>query len=1060
MARSFRLPSLLAAAIMAVIGVGSAFAQSSTARVEGVVTDSSGGALPGVTVTATNIRTTLQRTDVTDRRGAYSIPALPVGDYRVTAELSGFAPEVTPITLSVNQVARIDVRLRSAAVSESVTVTATAPVIEKTTSEISTLIDQKQIENLPLNGRNFTQLATLVPGVTRGTPGGGASGGPNGENTETFRYAEFGGAALSVNGLREQFNNYLIEGIDNNESLVNTIAYLPPPEAIREFSVITTNAPAEFGRAGGAVQNLVIKSGTNQLDGSLYDFYRPRNLAVKPQFADKKPDFNNKDFGLTAGGPLIRDRTFFFGSYHGLRNSIPGAAGVFVTVPTAKMRNGDFSELLDTSVSGLSRVVQIVDPATGIPFPGNIIPPGLINPVSRAYLNVYPSPTRAGVTHNYLVHRQKQSDYKDFDGRIDHELTSSSQLFLGGSNWNDQFTNPGNIPGFQAGFGAGTSNNKGYALRLGHTQVITPNIVNEARGGWINYKYGFLPVGFGTDQDAALGIPGIGGVTTPSGISLIGGGDGTYIEYLGDFGQYVIKDRTFQLSDSLTWLHGVHSFKAGGTLMRRDMAQQRAQFGKGFYFFPDALGGGVGYSGYEVAEMLIGRTSFTTAANPGFVPRDTISWENALFVQDDWHFRPNLTFNLGVRWDVLTPYYEKDNKLANYDPTNGHLLIAGQNGVSRSTLKTNYGNFGPRLGFNYLLNEKTAIRGAYGVFYTLDRGGIDNQLTENPPAVLTQFRFSGPGANIRLSDPIPLPDPININNPAGLAVVYIPEDSKTPRVKQFSLSGQRELLPSTSLLVAYVGTRGDHLAAQLATVNGVKTIRYIAESTYDAIQSTLRRSESFGLSYLISYTNGHATTNAPGFFPGNPTNNVAVASDPNCAVIGSTCNLDLDRGPADYDARNRFTLAATYALPWMRTNPIVGGWSVNSVLTLQSGTPFTVFDSSGRRANQSGDPNTGAKGIDKWFNTSVFSPATGFQGTSRPNSVRGPATRTLDLSLFKTFNLARAGALELRVEGFNVFNWPQYGQPNQFLADPSFGKITTTKQNTERQIQLGARYLF
>jgi len=453
MSSSFRVKSFWALVIVILCTLPAA-AQTATARVEGIVTDSTGGALPGTTVTATNVGTNAIRVDVADRSGAYTITALPVGNYRILVELSGFKPETTPVTLTVGQVARMDFRLQVGGMGEVMTVTAAAPLIEKSTSSISTLIDEKQIENLPLNGRNFTQLATLAPGVNRGTPGSNAAGGGGGTDSETFRYAEFGGAGLSVNGVREQFNNYQIEGLDNNESLVNTIAYLPPPEAIREFSVVTTNAPAEFGRAGGAVQNLVIKSGTNQLHGIVYDFYRPRSLAAKPKFAVDKPDFKNNDFGATLGGPIFRDRTFFFGSFHGLRNSIPVNAGSYVSVPTAKMRTGDFSELLNPAVSGLSQPILIYDPTTGKPFPGNIIPPSMLNSVGKAYLNVYPLPTRSGVTHNYLTHRQKKSVYDDFDARVDQNITQSDQLFASGSHWYDKFSDPGNIPCYQACFGA------------------------------------------------------------------------------------------------------------------------------------------------------------------------------------------------------------------------------------------------------------------------------------------------------------------------------------------------------------------------------------------------------------------------------------------------------------------------------------------------------------------------------------------------------------------------------------------------------------------------------
>ena len=1058
--------------LVVLLCAGAALAQSS-ARIEGNVRDNTGAALPGVTVTATNIATNVSRTTVSEANGAYTITPLAPGDYSVKAELSGFQTVVTPITLVVNQVARMDFKLPLGNVSESLTVVATAPTIEKTTSYIGTVIDQQQVQNLPLNGRNFTQLATLVPGVNRGIPGSNSSGGGSGTDAETFRYSEFGGAALSVNGLREQFNNYTIDGLDNNESLVNNIAYLPPPEAIREFGVITTNAPAEFGRAGGAIQTLVIKSGTNDLSGSLYYFLRPKSLAAKPQFAQEKPDFKNEDFGLTAGGPIFRDRTFFFGSYHGLRNSIPIEAGNYVTVPTAKMRNGDFSELLDAANNGLGQAVQIYNPITGEPLPNNQVPASLIDPAGQAYLKAFPNPTRAGVVRNYLTQRQKRSTYNDYDARFDHTLFANNQMFLSGSHWADQFSDPGRIPGYQAGFGAGTSNNEGYAVRFGDSHVFNSNLVNELHVGHVDFRFEFLPVGFGQNQNDALGIGGPGGVNVNNGISLVGGGNGFYIEYLGDFGQYRIFQKTTQLSDAVTWLSGNHSFKFGGTAMRRDVDQERTNVGKGFYFYRDAFGFTPGRTGYEVSDMLAAVTDFTSTGIPGFVPRNTRSWENAVFAQDDWRVNPNLTLNLGLRYDLLTPYYETDNKLANYDPVTQQLILPDQNGATKSTLKTDKNNFGPRLGINYLINDRTTVRAAYGRFFSLDRGGIDRELTENPPAVVTQYRFgSDPGANVRLSDPIPLPDPVDPSSPVlpqGSGVVYIPANSKTTQVDQYSISAQREVLKNTSLMVAYVGTHAENLAALItsagfagAIADRLSTTMYIGESRYNALQMALRQMPWHGLSYLLSYTYGKATNNTPGFFPGNPSRGQTV-TDPSCVARGTQdCNLDLDKGPADYDARNRLTFAGTYELPWAKENMLLGGWAVNTVITMQSGTPFTVYsDFSGiTRANQNGDPNNGPKTTDKWFNTAVFTKATGSQGTAGRNSVRGPGTRTVDLSLFKTFSLAKAGALELRFEGFNIFNTNQYTQPNNVVTDPNFGKITGTRLNTERQVQVAARYIF
>ena len=1065
-----RVKSSLFAALTFVLCAVSAVAQNS-ARIEGIVTDPAGAGIPGVTITATNVETNLTRVVVTDSSGAYTITPLPVGDYRLQADLAGFRSATIDVTLRVNQVARIDIPMQ-AGITETVTVVADAPIIERTTSFISTVIEQEQVENLPLNGRNFTQLATLAPGVNRGIPGSNSSGGGSGTDAETFRYSEFGGAALSVNGLREQFNNYMIEGIDNNETLVNSIAYMPSPEAIREFSVITTSAPAEFGRAGGAVQNLVLKSGTNQFDGSVFYFIRPESLAARPEFAAEKPNFENEDFGATLGGPIWRDRTFFFLSYHGLRNSIPVEAGNRVTVPTERMRSGDFSELLNPAVSGLADPIIIYDPDTGIPFEGNIIPASRLNPVGRAYLNAFPMPTDAGVTRNFLTERQKQSTYNDWDVKFDHSIGSSDQLFVSASNWADEFSDPGRIPGFQAGFGAGTSNNEGYTLRVGENHVFGSSLVNELRVGYTNFRFEFLPVGFGQNQNEQIGIGGPGGINVDNGISLIGGGNGFYLEYLGDFGQYRIKQRTVQLADALTWLRGNHTFKAGGTLMRRTLGQERTQFGKGFYFFRDALGFAPGFTGYEVADMLIGHTDFTATGVPGFVPRNAISWENAVFVQDDWRVNPNLTLNLGLRWDVFTPYYEEDDQLANYDPVTQSLVLPDENGVPRSTIDTDMNNFGPRLGFNYLLNDRTALRGGYGIFYSLDRGGIDRQLTENPPAVVTEFRFGGaPGSHVRLSDPIPLPTPVDPRNPVlpqGSGLVYIPRDSENTEVQQWSLSLQREVFSNMSAMVAYVGTRAENLATNITSsgfagdvADRLSTTMYIGSSSYDSLQASVRLREWRGLSFLASYTLGDATNNTPGFFAGNPSRGGTV-TDADCLVPGNDCDLDLDEGPADYDVRHRFTFASTWNIPWARENYLFGGWAMNTVITLQTGTPFTVYSDFGgiRRADQTGDPNDGPENEDEWFDTSAFRPASGSQGTAGRNSVRGPGTSTVDLSLFKTFPLARAGALELRVEGFNIFNTPQYSQPNNVVGDPNFGRITGTRLNTERQVQLAARYIF
>ena len=1067
------------AALLGVLACGLAAgrvqAQGVSARVEGVVTDTTGATVPGAAVVATNKGTNAARQAITDSEGRFLITPLQPGKYTLRVELSGFKTRRTDIALSVNQVARVDFRMEVGGLEEVVEVTGAAPLIEKTTSSLGTVIDAKQVENLPLNGRNFTQLITLAPGVNRGVPSGQASG--QSGQTETFRYGEVGGGAVSANGVREQGNAYYYDGIDNNERLVNSLVFFPSPDALQEFRTITANAPAEFGRAGGAITNLISKSGSNLLHGSAYWFKRPESTAATPTFAPDitgdgqpdKPDFNRDQFGATLGGPIIKDKTFFFLNYAGLRQTIPVEVGNQVTVPTARMRNGDFSELLNPGFTGLGGPVTIYDPLTGQPFPGNIIPGNRINPVAQRYLNLFPLPENTSrLTRNYDVHRQNEGNFNDFDARIDHKISNSDTLFLRGSYSKSEKFDPGRIPDYQAGFGSGTAEAKAWSAALGWNRVFSSNVVNEFRAGHVNYEYAFLPVNFGTNQNSAIGIPGLGGVSSDNGISLVGGGDGRYIEYLGDFGQYIVTQKIYQVSDSLSWIKDRHSFKFGGTFLIADLDSERQEAGKGFYFFSDFVATpgnrpALGYTGYEVSDMLAGVTSGTGAgADPNYTPAATRNYEISLFAQDDWRVSPKLTLNLGLRWDIYTPYFEKNDRMFNLDPVldangrvvGGTAVLPGQNGVPRATVNTDMNNFGPRVGFAYQVMDRTVIRGSYGLFYTQDRGGIDNQLTENVRTVAyREFNTNsttGP-AHVRLSDPVPVAPARDPADPLSSGTVrYMPLDTKTPRYSQFNIGVEREFTKGMAISLFYVGTRGNDLLAQTSEANNVRTLSSVAASWYDSAQVSVRRSGA-DFSFLASYTFGHALNDSPGPFPAPNASAVPTIQD----------DLGVDKGNADYDLRHRFTFAATYALPFARDNAILGGWALNSIVTLQTGNYFSTYADNTRADLVSGqDPNSGPKTSDQWFNTAAFaSPSSPYDRSGR-NIVVGPGLKTIDLSLFKTFKLKGRSAVELRIESFNLLNTPQYATPNQFVGDANFGRITQTRQNSERQFQFAARFTF
>ncbi len=1053
-------------------------AQSDTARIVGTVTDATGALIPGATVTATNTQTNI-RTEVTSQDdGSFVITSLRIGTYTLEVTKQGFRKWVKPdIALDVNQVARIDAQLDVGSITEVVKVSGGAPLVETETTSLGTVITGAKIIDLPLNGRNFTQLATLVPGVTRGTYGANADGSEG--NAETFRQGETGSAALSANGLREQNNNFQLDGIDNNESIVNTLVFFPPVEAMQEFRVITNVAPAEFGRGGGAIVNAVIKSGSNDIHGSLFAFTRNSALDSQPTFANTKPNFIRHQFGGTIGGFILRDKTFFFGDYQGLRQRLPVEPGGRVTVPTARMRQGDFSELLNPSFTGLNAPITIYNPNTGVPFTGNMINIPL-NPVAVNYFNSFPAPDLTDRAQgNYFTHRLRKQTFDDFDVRLDHRFTDKDSIFGRFSFAEDRQFDPGRIPDFHAGFGSGTNKVTARSLALNYTRTFSSNIINEARFGFVRQRIAFLPVNFETDQTKALAIGGLTGITPSEvgGITLIGGGNGSFIEYLGDGGPYKLNERTLQFSDSLSYVVGKHTFKFGATVIQRNIESLQSDLGKGFYFYDDftATPGrtpAVGRTGYEVAEMLIGRTSFTTAA---FVtPTTAINYENGFFAQDDWRATRRLTFNLGLRYDLLTPPYEADDKLANYNPTTQKLVVGGQSGVPRSTVDTDRNNFAPRVGVAYSLTAdgRTVLRGGYGIFYSVDRGGIANQLTQNPPFNTLEFRFNfgdvttPPAAGqIRLNDPIAPPTPVDPATsvlPTGSKVRFIPRDTKNTLVHQYNLTIERELTSKLALNVAYVGTHGDNVTA-ITTQSGfgggitglITTIANVGNSNYNSLQVKMNLNLWRGLSYLSAYTWGKATNNSPGPFPGPGGAGRTTPTDPN----------GLAPGLADYDVSHRFTFAGTYDLPFFReaTGPkhaLLYGWSANSIITLSKGTPFSVFDGGCGRAKLVGDPHAGAGTADRWFNTAAFADCTSPADQSGRNILRAPGLANVDFAIFRKFKFTERLGLQFRSEFFNLFNHPQLGFPNNFCCGGDFGRITKIRLNGERQIQFGLRITY
>ncbi len=1111
--KSLSLKRFLMIAVTVIGFVFPIIAQTESARIQGTVTDQSGSAVPGATVTITELATNRVVKVETNEEGNFTATSLSPGRYSIEVTQANFKTIKQEITLEVQQVADLPpFALEAGGVNEVVTINSDVPLVETATSSIGEVIQGREAVELPLNGRNVLELARLTPGVTQGIPGGFASG--VGGNAETYRSGNTGGAALSVNGQRTQANNFLLDGVDNNESLVNTINIFPAAEAIQEFRVQTSVAPSEFGRGGGGIINAVIKSGRNDFFGSAFAFFRNDNLDARPTFNSSKTEFRRGQFGGTFGGKIITDRVFFFGDYEGLRQFLPFGQEQ-ATVPTAEYRNGNFAAL----------TTQLRDPLTGqnvcvtgtttngiLCVNGNgtaynrldLLPGNRLNPVGLSYLRAFPLPNRAGTFNNFVTTRVQTTNQDTFDVRIDSKVTDSNQLF-GRFSWGrfDQTTSS-RLPDLPAGFGSGNNPTGTRAGVIGLSTAFSANLFNELRVQASRIRYGYTPPFFDTPVSANLGIPNANRDANLGGGALIGGYNGQ-LEYTGDFGPYIVPQNTYQIVDSVSYSTGSHLFKFGGTLLRRDVALYRPNRGKGYFFLvgngdPSQCGNSTGTTFWEQADLLIGFVC-NYQIGPPFGTVGTRNWENALFAQDDWRVNNKLTLNLGLRYEVFTNPTEMYGRQSNFDLQTGRLVLAS--GSDDALVETDKNNFSPRLGFAYDISGKgkDVLRGGFGIFYFLDRGGIDNQLAQNPPfSGFSQFNFQD-GVRITLSGrapngsldsrlatgalPIGSVTDVNLNDPRNVSILAVIPDNKISNVQQFNIQYQRQLTNNTAFSIGYVGTRGRNLilyynlngrvvenGTNVACPRGgtnvspcyptgaaVRVRDDNGKSSYDSLQVQLERRFTRGLQYRVAYTFSKTKDNGEGAFDAVGDNNI------NFVEPFATSRIDFP---------HVFSFEGVYELPFGRGRQfggdipraldyLIGGWQLNTIFRAQSGFAFDVRRN-GVRVDLVGDPYTGTT-EGRFLNPAAFrdAPANRFGNLER-NSLRSPATYQLNLGLTKNFAIWERVKAQFRAEFFNLFNSPQLGGPNTDLGntDPvfGFGTIRSTQAFSNRQIQLGVRLEF
>jgi hypothetical protein len=1093
-------PLLLSLAIASISVPSSAIAQSVSGTILGTVTDASGSVMGNAKVTVINEGTGFTRTVTADSNGEYTAPSVPTGHYTVTAEMTGFKGMVlSNVEVGVDQRVRIDLRLEVGAMTESVSVEASAPLLQTSSSELGTTVTNEQIEALPLNGRNFVNLTRTVPGVLRGIPGSNIDG----AGSLAWRAS----ASFSANGQRARDNNFMLDGVDNNETWLQTVVIFPSVDALDEFKMQTSTYSAEYGRSLGGVVNLQIKSGTNRLHGSGFEFHRDDAFDANNFFNNRagreKPDFSQNQFGGTLGGPVFKDKTFFFADYQGHRE-LQGQT-FLSTVPTLAMRAGNFSEVSRT----------IYDPLTGQPFPNNTIPADRIDAVARNILtDLYPEPNTPGTRqangqtiNNYLINPIKERQDNQFDVKVDHNLTSTNRFFTRYSFEKTHRIQPATLPHGDAGatFGAGDGNIKAQGLAFNDTQMLGNRWLNEFRFGWSSVKFFMTSIDYGTNPATAVGLPGINISSVASAMTQLAFQN---IRNLGaNSNQPLITNQNdFQIFDNVTWLKGKHTVKAGGSLTLRSREILNADTIVGNFNFNNNMSSNCAgqpagctvnsATGFDVASFMLG---FVNTKNRNLFDAGTYTEkrpEYALYLQDDFRVSPKLTLNLGMRWDVYPPWVEIKDRQSNFDISTGRFVVASDNatiqGVEVGRYLQTYSkkDVGPRVGFAYDLagDGKTLVRGGFGVFWNFSPGGTSSSKAQNPPFLQSTSLNATPtayGVNLLLKDGLPAPPGVDPNRaPAGGTRSVFDINFRDSYARQWNVNVQRGIGTNYMAEAAYVGSQGRQMVLkvdinQAPPVVGVSDsnvnrpfitlapdVRSLSQSQsigtvdYHGLLLKFQRRFADNFSFLNSYTFGQS---------------IDFASD-NEAGITNTYDLGYNRGPSDYDVKHTFSSSWVYELPLAR-NKVYGGWQMSGILYLRGGLPLTITQTQGVQSTGTGNrPNRICDGklanptIEKWFDTSCFvrtTDITGTYGDAGRGILRGPGSFNIDASLIKNTKIAGVST-EVRLEAFNVLNHPQFANPNTTFDNAAGGTISAMLSSpscslcgtTERQVQIGVKVKF
>jgi Carboxypeptidase regulatory-like domain/TonB dependent receptor/TonB-dependent Receptor Plug Domain len=1064
------LHGVLVLVTMLFVHAPNAMAQVDRATLSGVVKDSGGGILPGATVTVTSLATNVESHQQTTESGGYQVSNLIPGKYRIDVELSGFKKSSQVVTLEVGQRARLDVELPVGSFSETVTVAESPELLNVSDATLGAVIPQMQVANLPLAIRNWDDLLALVPGV------------------QGDRYTEQGGGTsfgrtggINVHGARALQNNFLLDGVDNNSISENvqeltTQVSRPSVDAIQEFKVVTSPYAAEYGRSPGAAVSVSTKSGTNDFHGTGYEYFRNQSFDSIDFFSRRanaaKPANDQNQPGGNLGGPVVRGKAFFFADYEGTR--ITRGVTRLTRVPTADDRAGVFAS-------------AVRDPLTGLPFANNTIPQSRIDPTAAAILALVPMPNQPGA-NNFFRTADLLDNSDRLLSRLDWKPNASDSVFGRYIYSNRKRQIPGAFGGIVDGTGTSAFGNqtiKTNALVGGWTRILSSAMVNEFRFSWSQATSDAVHQAFGLLPPAAATIP--GSVTNPAvagglpGITIDGFFGGSGLGRIGspDFLPKFQHSNQFEFIDSVSWVAGTHAVKAGADLMMPMKNQfMDVPATRGSLRFRNA------FTGNPIADYLLGYVADLQLSNVWIVEQQHQA--QMFYVQDDWKANSRLSLNIGMRYDFMTPALEANNAQTNFIPSGAGSLVFAKDGSlqDRGLVTPDRHNFGPRVGVAYKLDDKTVVRGGWGIFYNLfDRVGSEDQLALNLPGLVNKTVTQTSGSPVFLLSqgfPAGFLNAPNLDPAAGqlraVRLRAVSQDDPNTRINQASAGVQRELAGSMVLSVDFVYSRGSNLATLVnlnqplpdaAGNNALGPLPYPnfgfvewrsdnGKSEYRGLDLGLEKRFAGGYAFGLAYTLGKSQDNA----------SEQLTTQGSNAFPQNARDFSSWYGPSDYDVRHRFSANFVWALPLGKA-VIARDWIVSGIYTAHSGHPFTVNQGgSNVGTSMTGLPNvvgdaSGPQTVDQWFNTAAFQAVrSGVFGNELRNRLTGPGFQNFDMTVQRQLRIGPRMAVTLRWDIFNVFNTVNFGLPNRDISSTAtFGTISSLASDP-RTMQIAARFTF